>query len=261
MVGFDNNPAISAFGRSASGGIAMPKSLARGWTSGDLESPVVSLRQFKVGALLILETLAFDRMVADDDGAVLETDGGTMPSFIRIHDEFRPVLDREVAEDASEGTSLPTSNHERDVTKSDFLEFNEDHGNQSNLNTPARKLSSSYFFIEGMFYVDMRHPNAVDYSENVINWSRHDDRYKLFSQRPFQKALMSGQRFIDMAVRFNIPYLFVHQGNCEHIFVIKEARLPDPARDNFDKSQYPRTVFESKPPSIKCNVCGLYAAT
>ncbi|TPX68539.1 hypothetical protein SpCBS45565_g03014 [Spizellomyces sp. 'palustris'] len=85
------------------------------------------------------------------------------------------------------------------------------------------KQSASYFFIENVFYIDTRDPSAADYSRPIIEWAEEEGRHP--SIGPFLTDVMSERRFIDLTLRLNTPYLFVHQGNCEHIMVFKEIRL------------------------------------
>ncbi|KAJ3407562.1 hypothetical protein HDV05_005385 [Chytridiales sp. JEL 0842] len=86
------------------------------------------------------------------------------------------------------------------------------------LNTKERKVSSSYFFVEGTFYNDMRWSGAVDYSRwavnfypistevnildcsNIIQWANEQDRQKLYKGKTFQKKTMAETRFCDLQV-------------------------------------------------------------
>jgi hypothetical protein len=42
---------------------------------------------------------------------------------------------------------------------------------------------------------------------------------------PLTKELMEDATFGDLAVRIGTPYLYVHQGDCQHIITITDIRL------------------------------------
>ena len=42
---------------------------------------------------------------------------------------------------------------------------------------------------------------------------------------PFQATSMQGVRFQDLTIRLGQPYLYVHQGNCEHLLVFSDLRF------------------------------------
>ncbi len=43
---------------------------------------------------------------------------------------------------------------------------------------------------------------------------------------PFKVQNMVGSRFFDLKLRLGQPYVYVHQGDCEHILVVTDLRCP-----------------------------------
>jgi len=118
---------------------------------------------------------------------------------------------------------------------------------------------SGYFFIENVFYNDMRAPTAIDYSQNVIEWVNQNNRYSLKSLGVFRKGDMDAMRFKDLIIRLNYPYYYVHQGNCEHVLMFKEIRLLH-SSDNQNLNCYPLQTFGARMRRRKCRVCEVNAA-
>lgn len=77
---------------------------------------------------------------------------------------------------------------------------------------------SGFIFIEDVFYNDFRHDTNIDFSDAIIKWA---DGKKI---GPFSKKELDKVHFIDLTVRFGHPYVYTHQGNCEHLIVFSNAR-------------------------------------
>ncbi|EFJ35706.1 hypothetical protein SELMODRAFT_37389, partial [Selaginella moellendorffii] len=133
---------------------------------------------------------------------------------------------------------------------------------------------------QDVFYNDMRHPDAVDYSENIISWiAKQDDarqtrrsRSKLSKLPSFKKANMAETHFRDLNFKLGSKYLYCHQastffllspdlmdGDCKHVFVIRDMRLihEDDARS---PSTYPVLRFLPRLRYRKCSICSVYRA-
>lgn len=41
---------------------------------------------------------------------------------------------------------------------------------------------------------------------------------------PFSQAKMEDTRFVDLKVKVGFPYLYCHQGDCEHLVIITDIR-------------------------------------
>jgi snRNA-activating protein complex subunit 3 len=119
-------------------------------------------------------------------------------------------------------------------------------------------------YIEGTFYDDTRHADAVRYSEPLVQWLRECGGrvapcVDIVSCAEARVANMQDTRIIDMALRLHAPYLYVHQGDCAHVFAFQAMRIAcnvDPPR----RSAYPRVVLQEMPRERRCAICELYPA-
>ncbi|VDP94451.1 unnamed protein product [Echinostoma caproni] len=153
-------------------------------------------------------------------GDLLESYLPTLPgSFFKLNDEDALQSFRE--ECLSTISAAMTNQLEKDC-RFDFSTFNlksqfrqpfvwlgdcSDALDDPTLHIAAEKLyTSSYFFIEGTFYDDLR------YSQNK-------------SLRPFSQKTMETTHLRDLRIYIGKPYFYVHQGNCEHPFVFLDPVL------------------------------------
>ncbi|CAG9861093.1 unnamed protein product [Phyllotreta striolata] len=102
-------------------------------------------------------------------------------------------------------------------------------------------------FIDGVFYNDTRVPNSTDLSKEVIKWAKEKD-IGVFTTAKMEETLLSS-----LSPRLGYPYVYIHQGNCEHIFSFSDARLVL-KRDNI-RSNYPRIVSSNRESNILCFLC------
>ncbi|KAJ2462418.1 hypothetical protein GGI03_004482 [Coemansia sp. RSA 2337] len=140
---------------------------------------------------------------------------------------------------------------------SDFLISHRDEVTE---NSKEKKTSSSYFFIEKTFYNDMRSPTATDYSRVITEWANDPERQEKNPKlRGLQSRLMDGARFLDLSIRLKQPYIFMHQGDCEHVLMFTDLRLLGPKDDQFVES-YPKQIFRTRHMRHKCRMCSAYPA-
>ncbi|KAJ2821928.1 hypothetical protein FBU31_004747 [Coemansia sp. 'formosensis'] len=140
---------------------------------------------------------------------------------------------------------------------SDFLISHRDEVTE---NSKEKKTSSSYFFIEKTFYNDMRSPTATDYSRVITEWASDPERQEKNPKlRGLQSRLMDGARFQDLSIRLKQPYIFMHQGDCEHVMMFTDLRLLGPKDDQFVES-YPKQIFRTRHMRHKCRMCSAYPA-
>lgn len=110
---------------------------------------------------------------------------------------------------------------------------------------------SNYFYIEDVFYPDLRHPLSRDISIPVQEWMK--------SKRPGVQStckvqVMEGVTFNDLKIRLGTRYLYVHQGNCEHHIIFNDIRLMT-GNDCKDLSMYPLLKNQVGRKRLLCMVC------
>ncbi|KAM4750864.1 snRNA-activating protein complex subunit 3 [Anableps anableps] len=110
---------------------------------------------------------------------------------------------------------------------------------------------SAFFFFEGVFYDDMRYPECQDISSTTIEWTKSQN-YPSFS-----KARMEDTRLLDLKVKVGYPYLYCHQGDCEHLIIITDVRLAHRS-DCLDKELYPLLTHKNRALTQKCAVCHVF---
>ncbi|XP_045877654.1 snRNA-activating protein complex subunit 3 isoform X1 [Meles meles] len=153
---------------------------------------------------------------------------------------------------------------------------------------------SAFFYFEGTFYNDKRYPECRDLSRNqtlrtvalkdkdtfrvlgfymyqplrfylkvetvqfigtIIEWSESHDR----GYGKFQTARMEDFTFNDLFIKLGFPYLYCHQGDCEHVIVITDIRLAH-CDDCLDRTLYPLLTKKHWLWTRKCFVCKMYTA-
>lgn len=125
---------------------------------------------------------------------------------------------------------------------------------------------SGFFLIDDTFYNDMRDQNNIDLSENIVEWASQEivilgeDGGNVRVSRglgPFRRARMEDHKFQDLNFKLGCPYLYLHQGDCEHIFTISDIRyVPDDLK--FQKTRFPfvtATSINRKTDSLRCYMC------
>ncbi|KAF7223576.1 snRNA-activating protein complex subunit 3 [Nothobranchius furzeri] len=112
---------------------------------------------------------------------------------------------------------------------------------------------SAFFFFEGVFYNDMRFPECQDISITTVEWAKAHN----FPQ--YSQAKMEDTRFVDLKVKVGFPYLYCHQGECEHIIIITDVRLFHKT-DCLDKNLYPLLTHKHRSLTQKCAVCHVFIA-
>ncbi|XP_028264580.1 snRNA-activating protein complex subunit 3 [Parambassis ranga] len=110
---------------------------------------------------------------------------------------------------------------------------------------------SAFFFFEGVFYNDMRFPECQDISMTTIEWA------KSRNFPPYSQAKMEDTQFVDLKVKVGFPYLYCHQGDCEHLVIITDVRLVH-KNDCLDKKLYPLLTHKHRIVIQKCAVCHLF---
>ncbi|XP_037774200.1 snRNA-activating protein complex subunit 3-like [Penaeus monodon] len=101
------------------------------------------------------------------------------------------------------------------------------------------------------------------YSESIINWQRSTQKLHLFFHKnilgEMRAESMSETTFLDLKVRLGYPYVFLHQGNCEHIIIFTDIRLHH-QNDVPDPQRFPLLRGQASKLSVKCVICSLNLA-
>ncbi|XP_053611756.1 uncharacterized protein Pbp49 [Plodia interpunctella] len=118
--------------------------------------------------------------------------------------------------------------------------------------TAKEMFPSGFLFINNVFYVDYRQ-GCVDYSLPLRRWARAR------GAGDFQSRDMAVVRLDQLAVRLAHPEVYVHQGNCEHLFTISEIRLVT-ASDPLRLSSYPCHTALSQNQTVYCTTCAEFGA-
>ncbi|KAM7394377.1 hypothetical protein PAMP_021184 [Pampus punctatissimus] len=110
---------------------------------------------------------------------------------------------------------------------------------------------SAFFFFEGVFYNDMRFPECQDISMTTIEWA------KSHNFPDYTQAKMEETQLVDLKVKVGFPYLYCHQGDCEHLVIITDVRLVH-KNDCLDKKLYPLLTHKHRFLTQKCAVCHVF---
>lgn len=92
--------------------------------------------------------------------------------------------------------------------------------------------SSKLVYFDSKFYVDRRNPENIDYADKIREWIRkapgsRGAKYLCESREYAGASLpMESTCFRDLALKVDLPGVYVHQGECEHLLRIRDARLP-----------------------------------
>ncbi|NXD73626.1 SNPC3 protein, partial [Eolophus roseicapillus] len=108
-----------------------------------------------------------------------------------------------------------------------------------------------------LYIQSLWHYYADDLSvfRTIIEWSESHDRGYV----NLQSDDMEEYTFNDLSLKIGFPYLFCHQGDCEHIIIITDIRLIH-YDDCLDRSLYPLLIKKHWLCTRKCFVCKMYTA-
>lgn len=124
----------------------------------------------------------------------------------------------------------------------------------SHLRNNSAEFPSGFFYINGVFYDDIRDPNAKIYSEGIRKWAKKSPEIGELQSKNMHETI-----FLDLELRLGYPYVFLHQGNCEHIIIFTDVRLHH-RHDVQDPARYPLLRGQASKLSVKCFICSLHLA-
>ncbi|EGT34867.1 hypothetical protein CAEBREN_17858 [Caenorhabditis brenneri] len=110
------------------------------------------------------------------------------------------------------------------------------------------KWPSSMFFIHNTFFVELQdNPEWEDPSLTIRTWAA-----KRNYLGPMHVASMADMKLGDLYCRLGQPYVYIHQGVCEHLIVFNDLFLRD---ESHDKVEFPRRLVERNFRRIACDIC------
>ncbi|KAI8359344.1 snRNA-activating protein of 50kDa MW C terminal-domain-containing protein [Mortierella sp. GBAus27b] len=100
-------------------------------------------------------------------------------------------------------------------------------------------------------------PTCVDTTiRTILEWINADPKRKeIPGYQDMQKKHMHETLIQDVKIRVNHPYLFVHQGNCEHIVMFRDLRLFSHQHDDLNRNSYPLQTFQERTRKRACQMC------
>ncbi|XP_019875130.2 snRNA-activating protein complex subunit 3 [Aethina tumida] len=107
---------------------------------------------------------------------------------------------------------------------------------------------SQYIFIDGVFYCDSRAPNAYEYPKEIAKWAADKGIGKL-TMVPIENVKIDA-----LKPRLGYPYVYLHQGDCEHLIVFADARLIH-AGDALCREVYPNVTRFRRVANVMCLIC------
>ncbi|KFD58368.1 hypothetical protein M514_00594, partial [Trichuris suis] len=110
--------------------------------------------------------------------------------------------------------------------------------------------TGSLFYFNGVFYNDLREKKSTDLSVPILKWAEG----RLGSVGPFSTARMEETTFDDLNIRLGQPYVYIHQGNCEHLVVISNIHFAH-EEDPQDVSWYPIDFTRRAKTIVHCDIC------
>lgn len=226
-----------------------------------LESPC---SEFKTGSRILLDSLKYrpieqyEKTVLPDinprfERNNLESDVIEQPETVISVALYHPIrVSHCMAEFEILGSQPLSVLRDKFYCPVDFLELEGDTYLTKD-NKADEKQSSSYFLIENHFYEETRNNNAL-YSSLINKWMQSLDRDTIKDKDKFTHSPMSEVPLDFIRFKLEIPYLFVHQGNCCHRIIFKEVRIHS-KNDVSLKNLYPRITYEEIRKKVLCKIC------
>ncbi|XP_028392251.1 snRNA-activating protein complex subunit 3-like isoform X2 [Dendronephthya gigantea] len=118
---------------------------------------------------------------------------------------------------------------------------------------------SAFIFIESVFYNDTRSDLCRDYSKLIMDWTNKKHNGELPRYGVCSSKKMEETKFEDLTIKLGYPYVFVHQGDCEHLLLFRDLRMLH-ADDPQDVCNYPFHIFRPRPKRQRCMICSIYSA-
>ncbi|VVC24587.1 snRNA-activating protein complex, subunit 3 [Cinara cedri] len=129
-----------------------------------------------------------------------------------------------------------------------------------NPNKPLEFLANSdmkqgLFYINKNIYVDSLNDGSMSlsYAETMKKWAQSHGR-------SIDNILSLDTQLLDLEVCIGEPYIFLHLGRCEHLFIFNEINIAQ-SSDCLGKTNYPRIISTAKGKLKFCIFCNKYIAS
>ncbi|KAL3669258.1 hypothetical protein V7S43_005639 [Phytophthora oleae] len=114
------------------------------------------------------------------------------------------------------------------------------------------------------FFVDRRVPGSLDYSEQIRRWIRakpeRQSKFGAFIDGDRPRSLHSAT-FADLELHIDVAGVYIHQGECEHLLRLRDARLPHEFDAPKSSGIFPlRLPNPLNHPLRNCLICQHYSA-
>ncbi|TYZ64068.1 hypothetical protein PybrP1_002670 [[Pythium] brassicae (nom. inval.)] len=123
---------------------------------------------------------------------------------------------------------------------------------------------SKLVYFGGAFYADRRSPESLDYADEIRTWvAASPARRATYGGATGSGAslAMETAAFRDLPLQIDVPGVYIHQGECEHLLRIRDARLPHdldaPSRGGAFPLRLPNPLARAL---RSCFVCQQYSA-
>lgn len=127
--------------------------------------------------------------------------------------------------------------------------------NDDNDTTTTDYIDSNFLFIHDTFYIDTRNPNNLDYSDNIMKFTKTREEFG-----ELKKAIMQETQFKDLQLKIGYPYVYQHFGNCEHVFTFSDIHMINESNSLYI-TDYPLLTRLAFRRYKFCSICGTNAAS
>ncbi|EEY54329.1 snRNA-activating protein complex subunit 3, putative [Phytophthora infestans T30-4] len=135
--------------------------------------------------------------------------------------------------------------------------------NDERLNEHAKASKLAYF--GQTFFVDRRVRGSLDYSEQILRWIRakpeRQAKFGAFTDSDRARRSLHSSTFADLELHVDAPGVYIHQGECEHLLRLRDARLPHELDAPKSADIFPlRLPNPLNRPLRNCLICQNYSA-
>ncbi|KAG7390724.1 small nuclear RNA activating complex, polypeptide 3 [Phytophthora pseudosyringae] len=125
--------------------------------------------------------------------------------------------------------------------------------------------ASKLVYFGRKFFVDRRVSGSLDYSKQLIRWIRakpeREAKFGAFSDGDRAPSSLHSSTFADLELYVDLPGAYIHQGECEHLLRLRDARLPHELDAPKSGGMFPlRLPNPLNRPLRNCLICQNYSA-